>query len=98
MGVDHAENIPGLRIIGTQFDRLLEVLACVFKDVSPQIERAQVVMGFGIIGFGGDDLLERRLCLLQIPVLKEGHSLSEVIALEPTLEESSGKRQRLLYA
>ncbi len=39
-------------------------------------------MGFGIVRLGGDDLLERRLGLLEIAVLEKRHSISKVVALE----------------
>ena len=59
-----------------------------------QTERAQVVVALGVIRLGGNDLLERSRCLIQIAVLEHRHAVGKVIALKCALIEGPRKGQR----
>ena len=51
-------------------------------------------MGFGVIGFRGDDLFKGGGGLVKEAVLKEGDAVSEIVALEAAVVEFAGKGKR----
>ena len=95
---NHSEIVPGFGILGTQLHRLFQIFARFGEGISTEIQRSQVVKGFGIVGLGGDDLLERCFRLFQISMLEKRHAIGKVVALERALEKRSGERQCLAHA
>src|ERR1700730_13757981 len=79
---DHAEIVPGFRIIGAQLDGLLEILAAFGEGVFAEVERTEVVVRLRLIRFRCDDLLEGCDGLIKIAALEERDSVGEIVALK----------------
>ena len=50
------------------------------KVVLSEVEGAEVVIPFGIVRFGGDNLLKRLRCLVEVSVLEQGYAIGKVVA------------------
>src|SRR5438552_5804866 len=98
LGIKHPKIVPSFWVLWTQFQRLLEILARAGEIISSKIQRSQIVVGFGIVRLGCNDLFERRLGLIQVAVLKECHPISEVITLKRFLVKGSRQRKRFANA
>ena len=90
---DHGQIVPRLRIFRTKLDRLLKIDSSVRKRILSKIKCAEVVIGFGIGEFGGNDLFEGSCRLVEIAALKKRDAVSEIIALETALVKCSVKRK-----
>ena len=98
LGRDHTKIVPCLWIIRAQLQCLFNILTRLLKIISSQVERAQVVIGFRIIRFLSDDLLEGGGRRVEVAMLEERHPVGEVIALERIVIEHPTERKRFLYA
>ena len=87
LGSHHAEIVPGLWVVRAQLYGLFKVVARLLKIVSSEAESSKVVVAFGIVGFGGDDLLKGFFRLVEVTVLEQGNAISKVVALERALVE-----------
>ena len=98
LGRDHTKIVPCLWIIRAQLQCLFHILTRLLKIISPQVERAEVVIGFRVFRFLSDDLLEGGGRRVEVAMLEERHSVGEVIALERIVIAHPAKRKRFSYA
>src|SRR5436190_19435983 len=98
LGCQHSQIVPRFWIVRTKRDRLFERMARIGKGFLSQVERSEIVMSFGIIGFGRDHLLKGFLRLFQVASLKECHAIGKVIAPKLTLVKRCGEGMSLAHA
>src|ERR1700723_3384664 len=85
----HPQVVPSVGVVGAYFERLLKILPCLLEIVPAQVERAQIVVAFGVVGFGSNHLQEGVRCLVQIAVLKQRNAIGELVTVKQALGETT---------
>src|SRR5262245_65634157 len=82
LGRDHSEIVPGFGVLGAQLHSLLEIVTSLRQVALAQIERAEVVVSLGVLRVGGGDLFERLGGGIEVAMLKQCDTVSEIVTLE----------------